>query len=121
VSKGGAAPTVVDVEGVRVDDFDQMANDWVPLTLALNSLNRSMGMSDMYPFVLTAKALEKLRFVHEVIRAAPREAAQPTRDARAKRVNPAEKGRAPATGQERPASSKARRMLGALRGGRRAS
>jgi hypothetical protein len=39
------------------------------LTLALNSLNRSMGMKDVYPFVLSAPVLEKLRFVHELIRA----------------------------------------------------
>jgi hypothetical protein len=70
VSKGGEGPTVVDAEDVRVDDFEQMADDWVPLTLALNSLNRSMGMSDLYPFVLTETALRKLRFVHEVIRSA---------------------------------------------------
>jgi hypothetical protein len=70
VSTGEAAATVVDAEDVRVDDFDQMANDWVPLTLALNSLNRSMGLRDIYPFVLTETALRKLRFVHQVIRAA---------------------------------------------------
>ena len=39
----------------------------VPLTLALNSLNRSMGMKDAYPFVLSPKVLEKLRFVHVLI------------------------------------------------------
>jgi hypothetical protein len=50
-----------------------MASDWVPLTVALNSLNRSMGLSDIYPFVLTGTALQKLRFVHEVIRAASEE------------------------------------------------
>jgi hypothetical protein len=39
------------------------------VTLALNSLNRSMGMKDAYPFVLSPKVLEKLRFVHEIIQA----------------------------------------------------
>lgn len=63
--------TVVNAEQVSVDDFNQMAQDWVPLTVALNSLNRSMGMRDLYPFVLTEVALKKLRFVHEVIKAAP--------------------------------------------------
>jgi hypothetical protein len=120
VSKGDDAPTVVDAEDVRVDDFEQMAADWVPLTLALNSLNRSMGMSDLYPFVLTEKALEKLRFVHEVIRAAPNEATQPTHDTKPKRASQAVKNRAPAA-QARPAQSKARSVLGALRGRRRAS
>jgi len=72
VGRGTArGETVVNAEEVSVDDFDQMAQDWVPLTLALNSLNRSMGMRDLYPFVLTGVALNKLRFVHEVIKGAP--------------------------------------------------
>jgi hypothetical protein len=66
--------TVVDAADVSVDNFDKMAGDWVPLTLALNSLNRSMGLSDLYPFVLTDKALAKLRFVHRVIQAAAEQA-----------------------------------------------
>ena len=40
---------------------------WVPLTIALNGLNRSMGLPDLYPFVLSEPALEKMRFVHDVI------------------------------------------------------
>jgi hypothetical protein len=39
----------------------------MPLTVALNSLNRSMGLPDLYPFVLPAPAIDKLHFVHEVI------------------------------------------------------
>jgi len=52
-------------------DFDQLVEQWVPLTLLLNSLNRSLGQDDAYPFALTAGALEKLRFVHDVIHAPP--------------------------------------------------
>ena len=33
----------------------------------LNSLNRGMGLSDAYPFVLPTPALDKPRFVHEII------------------------------------------------------
>lgn len=51
------------------NDFDQLVEQWVPLTLLLNSLNRSLGQDDAYPFALTAGALEKLRFVHDVIHA----------------------------------------------------
>jgi hypothetical protein len=65
----GEGVTVVDTEGVRSDDFDQMVKDWIPLTLALNSLNRSMGLHDLYPFVLRDVPLQKLRFVHQVISA----------------------------------------------------
>jgi len=49
-------------------DFDAMVADWVPLTLLVNSLNRSLGQEDAYPFALSPAALEKLRFVHNVIR-----------------------------------------------------
>jgi hypothetical protein len=52
----------------EVEDLDGLLAAWVPLTLALNSLNRSMGLGDPYPFVLPPPALEKLRFVHDVIR-----------------------------------------------------
>jgi hypothetical protein len=49
------------------DDFDDLIGGWFPLTSALNSLNRSMGLPDLYPFVLSEPAIAKLRFVHEII------------------------------------------------------
>ncbi|MDB5861460.1 MAG: hypothetical protein JWQ76_5149 [Ramlibacter sp.] len=48
-------------------EFDQLVEQWVPLTLLVNSLNRSLGQEDAYPFALSAGALDKLRFVHDVI------------------------------------------------------
>src|SRR5262249_26192900 len=50
-------------------DFDALSTGWNAVTLALNSLNRSMGMKDAYPFVLTAPVLDKLRFVHRLVQA----------------------------------------------------
>lgn len=52
----------------READFDRLIGNWLPLTYAVNSLNRSMGQPDLYPFVLSPGALEKLRFVHDVVR-----------------------------------------------------
>jgi hypothetical protein len=49
------------------DDFDDLERAWVPLTVALNSLNRSMGLPDLYPFVPPDIAVKKVRFVHDVI------------------------------------------------------
>jgi hypothetical protein len=49
------------------DDFDDLIGAWFPLTNALNSLNRSMGLPDLYPFVLSQPAIAKLRFVHEIV------------------------------------------------------
>ena len=48
-------------------DFEALTAGWNALTLALNSLNRSMGMKDVYPFVLSPTVLGKLRFVHELV------------------------------------------------------
>jgi len=47
--------------------FDRMVESWHAVTYLLNSLNRGMGLADAYPFVLAAAAVEKLRFVHEVV------------------------------------------------------
>jgi hypothetical protein len=47
--------------------FDRILENWLPLTYALNELNRGMGVPDLYPFVLSAPAMEKLRFVHGVL------------------------------------------------------
>ena len=47
--------------------FDTMKSQWGYLCAALNSLNRSMGMKDVYPFVLPDIGMEKLRFIHKVI------------------------------------------------------
>jgi hypothetical protein len=48
-------------------DFGDLMKAWVPLTLAVNDLNRSMGLGDAYPFVLSKIAIEKLSFVHNLI------------------------------------------------------
>ena len=55
---------------VRSPDFDELVEQWVPITLLVNSLNRSLGQEDAYPFALSVGALKKLRYVHEVIQAA---------------------------------------------------
>lgn len=47
--------------------FDALVQQWIPLTLLLNSLNRSLGQDDAYPFALSPGAMDKLRFVHETI------------------------------------------------------
>ncbi len=51
-------------------DIRQLADAWHAVTCALNSLNRSIGLNDAYPFVLSQTVVAKLGFVHEVIRAA---------------------------------------------------
>jgi hypothetical protein len=61
------------------EGLDDILADWLPLTYALNAINRSMGKDDLYPFVLTAPVIVKLRLVHECVRACRTGAATPSR------------------------------------------
>jgi hypothetical protein len=45
----------------------RLCANWFPVTFVLNNLNRSMGLPDGYPFVLSAEVINKLRFIHETI------------------------------------------------------
>jgi hypothetical protein len=56
------------IDVYREGGFPALMERWIPLTLAMNGLNRSMGHSDFYPFVIPAPAYDKLAFVHRVIR-----------------------------------------------------
>ncbi|WP_420994166.1 zinc-binding metallopeptidase family protein [Cupriavidus sp. 30B13] len=64
-------PVLTDQTPVEVSSFDSLMNRWYPLTYVLNSLNRSLGLADGYPFALSPKVVEKLRFVHDVVAAGP--------------------------------------------------
>lgn len=57
-----------DFDPYHAEQMDTLIEHWLPLTFALNSLNRSMGHDHAYPFVLSPVVIEKLSFVHRVIR-----------------------------------------------------
>ena len=56
----------------REATFEGLMDRWIPLTIAMNRMSRSMGHGDFYPFVIPAAAYDKLAFIHEAIRNAPR-------------------------------------------------
>ncbi|MGW9112172.1 zinc-binding metallopeptidase family protein [Microbacterium sp. NPDC055683] len=46
------------------DAFERVVADvWMPLSLGLNLISRSMGKDDLYPFVIPAPVVDKLAFV----------------------------------------------------------
>ena len=56
----------------RVDPLEApmaevIARTWLPLTKGLNQINRSMGRSDLYPFVLAQPVIVKLAFVADLV------------------------------------------------------
>jgi hypothetical protein len=48
-------------------DFAVLIKAWVPLTIAMNAVNRSIGNPDFYPFVLSPAISSKLEYVHKLI------------------------------------------------------
>ena len=68
VAKGAGLDAVVNFDP-HVAELDRIIDTWLPLTFAVNSINRSMGQPDLYPFVLPPPVIWKLAFLHEHIRA----------------------------------------------------
>ncbi|MFZ0373787.1 MAG: putative zinc-binding metallopeptidase, partial [Xanthobacteraceae bacterium] len=50
-----------------VRDPSPLIETWIPLSNALNSLNRTMGLLDVYPFILSPPVVEKLSAIHDLI------------------------------------------------------
>jgi hypothetical protein len=55
------------VDPFKVKNFQRLIDLWIPLTIASNSLNRSMGQPDFYPFVVSPAVIKKLNFVHALL------------------------------------------------------
>jgi hypothetical protein len=43
-------------------------DEWLPLSRALNQINKSLGKGELYPFLLTEPVIAKLDFVARVVR-----------------------------------------------------
>ena len=54
-------------EPYATEAFEPIIDSWLPLSFALNSITRSMGQSDLYPFVLSQPVINKLAHVHRVV------------------------------------------------------
>lgn len=58
--------TNIDRDPYAIKDFDTVFTMWLPITFAVNSLNRSMGHADFYPFVVPPPVIEKMKFIHNL-------------------------------------------------------
>jgi hypothetical protein len=56
--------------------FGAILEAWLPTTFAVNSINRSMGLDDLYPFVISPEVAAKLTAVHDIVRSC-RQAGEP--------------------------------------------
>ncbi|PKO69154.1 MAG: hypothetical protein CVU22_05620 [Betaproteobacteria bacterium HGW-Betaproteobacteria-16] len=62
----GLAPSQ-DADSPPAAGLVELLNQGMGVSLVLNSLNRSLGQEDAYPFALTTPVLGKLAFVHEIV------------------------------------------------------
>jgi hypothetical protein len=64
------APVMVQLQDpYHVEDGKVLIDHWIPLTVAMNAMNRAVGQQDFYPFALTPAIQEKLIFIHNLIAA----------------------------------------------------
>ena len=71
IAKGAELSAVIDFDP-HASTMEHIIEVWLPLTFAVNSINRSMGQPDLYPFVLAPAVIGKLAFIHARIHAACR-------------------------------------------------
>lgn len=62
-----AAQQVIGGERVSRDTFEQYMQFWAETSVVMNELNRSMGVTEAYPFKVRDKITDKLYFVHQTV------------------------------------------------------
>jgi len=70
LAKDNELEAAVDFQPYRAPDVATLVDTWIPLSNALNSLNRTMGQADLYPFILSPAVVRKLGAVHDLIHGA---------------------------------------------------
>ena len=75
----GLAPAAATFErpALGPSGFDAIIDMWLPLSWALNMINRSMGKPDLYPFVLPPAVLDKMRLIHTIVNEIAPDPAEP--------------------------------------------
>jgi hypothetical protein len=83
IDREGAHSAKLDFDPYAEGTIEQILEAWGPFVVAMNSVNRAMGRPDLYPFVLAPPVVEKLGFIHRLVRGHSPQSAD---DARGERV-----------------------------------
>jgi hypothetical protein len=67
LAKEGELEAEVDFQPYHAPDVPTLVDTWIPLSNALNALNRAMGQPDIYPFILSPSVIKKLGAIHDLI------------------------------------------------------
>ncbi len=76
VGNDQALHATISADSYGPGEFARLIGAWLPLTAAMNAMNRSMGLSDLYPFVLSAPVIRKLSFIHDLVHRSSRSVRQ---------------------------------------------
>ena len=57
----------IDRNPYEMTSVEELMAAWLPLTFAVNSLNRTMGQPDLYPFIISPPAALKLDYIRDLV------------------------------------------------------
>ncbi len=70
VDRDGEFNVSYDADPYDAPDIQALIKVWLPVSTALNTFNRTMGKDELYPFILSSGVIEKLGFMHRLLREA---------------------------------------------------
>ncbi len=56
------------VDPYTINDFKTIVQSAIPLSFAVNSINRAMGLADVYPFEVNDHIINKMSFIHDLVK-----------------------------------------------------
>ncbi|MCK1359684.1 putative zinc-binding peptidase [Bradyrhizobium sp. 199] len=68
VDRAGELTARIRFNPYEAREVEALVNAWLPFTFAMNSVNRAMGLRDLYPFILSPAVVGKLGFIHGLVR-----------------------------------------------------
>ena len=70
VDKDGEFNVAYGADPYNAPDIHALIKVWLPVSTALNTFNRTMGKDELFPFILSSGVIEKLGFMHRLLRQA---------------------------------------------------
>jgi hypothetical protein len=67
LANSGDLDATVNFDPYGSGDVAVLIDTWIPLSNALNNLNRTMGQPDLYPFILSPPVIAKLGAIHDLV------------------------------------------------------
>lgn len=55
------------IDPYSAPNIETLVSVWLPVSTALNSLNRAMGKEELYPFILSPGIIRKLGYMHSLV------------------------------------------------------